>query len=51
VRGMEVAAELSMVRAGAGAAAAALCLLLVVGVLMALMLFAPEGGTCPTRLR
>jgi hypothetical protein len=50
VRGMEVAGELSMLRAGGGAAAAALCLLLVVGVLMALTLFAPEGGTCPTRL-
>jgi hypothetical protein len=51
VRGMEVVAELSTVRAGAGAAVATLCLLLVVGVLAALTLFAPEGGQCPTPLR
>jgi hypothetical protein len=48
VRGIEVAAELSMVRAAAGAAAAAVCLLVVVGVLATLTLFAPGGGACPT---
>jgi hypothetical protein len=51
VRGMEVASELSMVRAGVGAVAAALCLLLVVGVLAGLTLFAPEEAACPTPLR